>query len=89
MEPSPTTTFLGGATPVWDSNSADSGQLVEIVEVATDRGYSPEVPLERQDGNRTQQVAAVEELGIVGLIGWKAGMRPPSRSALRRDLIVR
>ena len=44
------TTASGSATPVRDSNAADSGQPVEIVEVATDDCYRPEMPLERHNG---------------------------------------
>ena len=55
VAPNPTPRFWG-ATPVWDSNSLDSGQAVEIVEVATtygrwSAGRSPE---QRKSNSATQ-----------------------------------
>ena len=64
MAPNPTTP-LRGATPDWDSNSLDSSQAVQIVKVATTYGGWSAGLTSEAAGNRTPQLAALAELGVL------------------------
>ena len=64
MAPNPTTPPRG-ATPDWDSNSLDSSQAVQIVKVATKYGGRSAGLTYEAAGNRTPQLAAVAELGLL------------------------
>ena len=61
----PNPTPLGRATSAWDSNPLDFGQVIEIAEVATTYDRWSAVRTLSRRGNRTPQLAAVEELGML------------------------
>ena len=75
MLPSPT--FTSGATPVWDSNSLDFAQVIEIAEIPNDIQRRSTGRRQRANEDRTPQLAAVEELGMLrsDWLGVRDGIR--------------
>jgi hypothetical protein len=54
-----------GATPAWDSNLLDPAQVIEFMEIST-TCYRPVYrALARTNEDRTPQLEAVEELGLM------------------------
>jgi hypothetical protein len=58
-------TSTGRATPAWDSNLLDPAQVIEIMEIPTTYDRPVYRALARTNEDRTPQLEAVEELGLM------------------------
>jgi hypothetical protein len=65
-------TSTGCATPAWDSNLLDPAQVIEIMEIPTTYDRSVYRAPARTNEDRTPQLEAVEELGLMRS-DWRGG----------------
>jgi hypothetical protein len=73
---------LGHATPAWDSNPLDSAQVIEIGGDSDDARPPVNRRMQPAKEDRTPQLAAAEELGMLG-VNW-LGVRDDFRNWLIR-----